>query len=77
MTLLQYGEELYGITPPGNADSADSDAGDIEASIQRELDGIKSSGKKTTGESPPPVFAPVRFSIDCVFFMKTRPPVEP
>ena len=73
---LQYAKLLYGITPPGEdvGDVDDVEANDIEASIQSEIDGIKAAKPRAAGQA----FTPIRPStIDCVFFMKTRSPVEP
>ncbi|RFU73121.1 pyruvate decarboxylase [Trichoderma arundinaceum] len=71
----EYGEKLYGIKPP--ADEAEAKSGDeeedIEASIQRELDGMKASQKPRVRG----VFSPVSVGIECVFFMKTMRPVDP
>ncbi|KAH6606266.1 hypothetical protein Trco_005419 [Trichoderma cornu-damae] len=73
----EYGEKLYGIKPPvdeaeAEAESGD-EAGDIEASIQQELDGMKASRKPQARG----VFSPVSVGIECVFFMKTMKPVDP
>jgi tRNA acetyltransferase TAN1 len=78
LTCLQYGESMFGIPKPGdehdNADSDDDDDGDIEASIQKELDAMKAPREKPTTQL---AFTPVSSGIECVFFMKTLAPVDP
>ena len=72
----QYGEKLYGIKPPEEDDPAsdEEDGGDIESSIKKELDGMKSSEKPKKDLT----FEPVRkLGIDCLFFMRTKQPVDP
>ncbi|KAK1251415.1 hypothetical protein MKX07_006894 [Trichoderma sp. CBMAI-0711] len=74
----EYGEKLYGITPPADeseahhlADGAGEE--DIEASIEKELERMKAPPKP----QPRGVFSPVSVTIECVFFMKTMRPVDP
>lgn len=57
-------------------DNDSEDEGDIEAAIQKEVAGIKkqSSSNKTLDNS---AFAPMRLSLDCLLFVKTKQPVEP
>ncbi|EMR70774.1 putative thump domain containing protein [Eutypa lata UCREL1] len=72
----EYGEKLYGIKPPEEDDPAsdEEDGGDIESSIKKELDGMKSSEKPKKDLT----FEPVRkLGIDCLFFMRTKQPVDP
>lgn len=71
----QYGESLFGVKAP-NAEEDEAKEGeeqDIEASIQAELEGMKTSQKPTERQ----VFSVVQTSIECVFFMKTMDPVDP
>ncbi|KAF9869256.1 THUMP domain-containing protein [Colletotrichum karsti] len=73
MLCDEYGKTLYGIVPPRqDVESGDEDE-DIETSIKKELDGMSSSNKTKTKRS----FKAIRAGIECVFFMKTRDPVEP
>ncbi|PSN62673.1 hypothetical protein BS50DRAFT_638285 [Corynespora cassiicola Philippines] len=68
-----YATKVYGLTnPEGAADDGDSDedGGDIEAEIQKEIDGIR----KAAVESP---FTSVKLDTQCLLFFKTREPVEP
>ncbi|PKS07080.1 hypothetical protein jhhlp_005677 [Lomentospora prolificans] len=80
MTLLcdELGESSYGIKPPAQlAEKAALDAqdtNDIAASIEDELAGLKQDNKRPKTDH---TFLPVHSGIECVFFMKTRPPVEP
>jgi tRNA acetyltransferase TAN1 len=71
---VQYGEKVYGIKPDGDGeDSADED-GDIESAIQKEIDSMKPSSKSRRGDS---AFDPIRLSLDCLLFVRTKAPVEP
>ncbi|KXJ90693.1 hypothetical protein Micbo1qcDRAFT_72236 [Microdochium bolleyi] len=73
-----YGKKLYNIDPPdehaeaGNDDEEGGAEDDIEASIQRELEGMKPANRP---KDPP--FETVRSGLDCLFFLRTRPPVDP
>ncbi|ORY67090.1 uncharacterized protein BCR38DRAFT_455955 [Pseudomassariella vexata] len=69
----EYGEKVYGIKPQEVSIDSDEE-GDIEASIQKEIDSIKPSNKAQSEQS---VFDPVRLNLDCLIFIKTKPPVEP
>ncbi|RYP69788.1 hypothetical protein DL771_005897 [Monosporascus sp. 5C6A] len=69
----EYGEKLYGIKPPADDPASDGEEdGDIESSIRKEIDGMKSSDKPRDL-----TFEPVRVNVDCVFFMRTKQPVDP
>lgn len=75
---VQYGALLYNIKSARDDAEKDADgegqqSEDIEASIQQELDCIKAS-KPAMAERP---FTTVRPQVACLFFVKTRPPVEP
>ncbi|KAK8084531.1 hypothetical protein PG997_005802 [Apiospora hydei] len=72
----EYGEKLYGIKPMMEDDNGSEDEGDIEAAIQKEVAGIKkqASNSKSLDTS---AFAPMRLSLDCLLFVKTKQPVEP
>lgn len=69
---------MYGIKPP--SDAAEEAAlesqskGDIADTIAAELEEMKGESKKSKVDH---TFLPVRSGIECVFFMKTRSPVEP
>lgn len=75
-SLSQYGKKLYGIDLPDEAaageDEDEGGADDIEASIQKELEGMKPANRP---KDPP--FETVRSGLDCLFFLRTRPPVDP
>ncbi|KAJ4057776.1 hypothetical protein NW753_001105 [Fusarium oxysporum] len=71
----EYGESLFGVKPPnedGDNDEDDEDAGDIEASIEKELASMAQPKPKTKQ-----TFTPIGTGLDCVFFMKTVKPIEP
>lgn len=73
----QYGESMYGIPKPSDEheNGEDEDEGlDIEASIEKELAAMKAPREKSTKKG---VFRPINAGIECVFFMKTKRPVEP
>uniref|UniRef100_L2GI88 Pyruvate decarboxylase n=1 Tax=Colletotrichum fructicola (strain Nara gc5) TaxID=1213859 RepID=L2GI88_COLFN len=69
----EYGKAMYGLAPPGEyIESGDEDE-DIESSIKKELVGMSSVNRKDSRRN----FKAIRAGIECVFFMKTRDPVEP
>lgn len=69
----EYGKTMYGLAPPGeDIESGDEDE-DIESSIKKELVGMSSVNRKDSKRN----FKAIRAGIECVFFMKTRDPVEP
>ncbi|KAM4057980.1 THUMP domain-containing protein [Hirsutella rhossiliensis] len=73
----EYGEGLYNIKQPGTDDASTSDnAGEgqgIEASIEDELSSMREQRKP----KPERTFAPISTGLECLFFMKTRKPVQP
>ncbi|GKT48415.1 tRNA dimethylallyltransferase [Colletotrichum spaethianum] len=69
----EYGKTLYGIVPPGDEVESDNDDEDIEASIKKELEGINADSKSKSKRN----FKAIKAGIECVFFMKTRDPVDP
>ncbi|KAI5919718.1 hypothetical protein F4810DRAFT_471858 [Camillea tinctor] len=78
----EYGEKLYGIKPAGESNGKASDEDgeeeveeDIEDMIERELKELKSSKDGSKKEAGP--FEPIRTNLDCLLFMRTRPPVDP
>lgn len=52
----------------------EEDEEDIESAIQKELDDMKASQKPQAAVR---LFTPITTNIDCVFFMKALPPIEP
>lgn len=79
--MAQLGEELYDIKPARGedvaADSGDED-GDIEASIKKELDGFsKPSDEEAAAVAKKAPFSIITVQTECVFFVKTKAPVEP
>ncbi|KAB5518746.1 hypothetical protein GE09DRAFT_1195429 [Coniochaeta sp. 2T2.1] len=73
----EYAEIMYNVTQPGEgADPAsDEEEVDVEASLKRELDAMKATGKeaKLAGR----IFTPVKMNVACLLFVRTRAPVEP
>ncbi|KAK2003080.1 THUMP domain-containing protein [Colletotrichum falcatum] len=69
----QYGKTMYNIAPPDEGVESDNEAEDIEASIKKELEGISGGSKSKSKRS----FKAIKAGIECVFFMKTRDPVDP
>ena len=68
---------MYGIKPPSeDAEKAAlaSAEGDISDAVAAELEDLKAEPKRSKADY---AFLPVRSGIECVFFMKTRAPVEP
>ncbi|KAF5677245.1 dihydropteroate synthase [Fusarium heterosporum] len=70
----EYGESLFGVKPPkeDGEDEDDENAGDIEASIEKELASLTQPKPRTRQ-----TFTPIGTGLDCVFFMKTVKPIEP
>ncbi|OTA95978.1 hypothetical protein M434DRAFT_160456 [Hypoxylon sp. CO27-5] len=68
----QYGEKLYDIKCQDPAEAEDDEDDDIEAAIKKEVEGLKSADK--TKDS---VFEPIRLDLDCLTFIKTKPPIDP
>ena len=56
---------------------SNEDEGDIEAAIQREIAGIKEQAEKKKNPDGTAVFSPMRLSLDCLLFVKTKEPVDP
>ncbi|KAK0373524.1 THUMP domain-containing protein [Colletotrichum paranaense] len=69
----EYAKILYDIVPPGEEVESDEEDEDIEASIKKELDGISEVNKGKTKRT----FKAIKAGIECVFFMKTRDPIDP
>lgn len=76
----EYGEKMYGIKPPGEGegdadgkDDGEEEELDIEASIEKELEALKQPPKKKERG----VFSFVKADLECIFFVKTLPPIDP
>jgi tRNA acetyltransferase TAN1 len=68
ISCVQSAEKFYNISSvPENDDEEE----DIEASIQRELNGM------TAKKDVPKLFQPVFLDVQCVLFFKTQPPIDP
>lgn len=68
---------MYGMKPPSEeAEKAALEKAqvDISDAVAAELEELKAEPKKSKADYP---FLPVRTDVECVFFMKTRPPVDP
>ncbi|RPA99206.1 hypothetical protein L873DRAFT_1768080 [Choiromyces venosus 120613-1] len=74
--LEQVASELYGLDLSDGKNDKDEDEDeddedeDIEASIQKEISGLK-------GAKAEKLFISVKLDIDCVVFFRLRPPCEP
>lgn len=76
LTTSQYAELLYGVKPQGEGDPAeDEEEEDIEASVKRELEALKATGKEAKAAGR--IFTPVKMNVACLLFVRTRAPVEP
>ncbi|OIW26548.1 hypothetical protein CONLIGDRAFT_634815 [Coniochaeta ligniaria NRRL 30616] len=72
----EYAEILYGVKQPGEEDAAnDDEEEDIEASVKRELDAMKATGKEAKAAGR--IFTPVKMNVACLLFVRTRSPIEP
>ncbi|KAB5542655.1 hypothetical protein GE09DRAFT_1225577 [Coniochaeta sp. 2T2.1] len=73
----EYAEIMYNVTQPGEGaePASDEEEVDVEASLKRELDAMKATGKeaKLAGR----IFTPVKMNVACLLFVRTRAPVEP
>ncbi|KAI1462986.1 uncharacterized protein F4812DRAFT_464199 [Daldinia caldariorum] len=71
----EYGEKLYGIKredpAEGKEDEQDEDD-DIESSIKKEVQEMKPASKPKGS-----TFEPMRMDLDCLLFIRTKPPVDP
>ncbi|KAI0012386.1 hypothetical protein F4779DRAFT_63454 [Xylariaceae sp. FL0662B] len=71
----EYAEKLYGVKSQEPAEVKDDDEDsddDIESSIKKEIEGMKSADKPKAS-----IFEPMRMDLDCLLFIRTRPPVDP
>ena len=71
----EYASKMYGETSENVEEPSDSDNAaeiDIEAEINKEVQGLKSKSTKKQA-----LFQTVKMDIQCVLFFKTRPPIEP
>ncbi|KAK3346250.1 hypothetical protein B0T25DRAFT_462261 [Lasiosphaeria hispida] len=75
LVFSEYAEKLYGIKDKGDSDSDDGDVDDLEASIKKEVDALKTKGKADSGEER--IFTPMTLNVDCLLFFKTKAPIEP
>lgn len=64
---------MYGVKQEEQSGEGDDEEEDIEAAVRRELDSIKADG----GVGANGLFTPVKLNVDCLLFIKTKPPVEP
>ncbi|KAK2612136.1 hypothetical protein QQS21_001866 [Conoideocrella luteorostrata] len=71
----EYAKTLYGIESPTHdvENVEEGETQDVEASIEAELNNLKS--RETVKMSQ--TFTPVSAGIECLFFMKTMKPIEP
>jgi tRNA acetyltransferase TAN1 len=69
---------MYGIKGVHDTEDTDGDDAedDIEAAIQKELAALdaKGTGSATAGGQN---LTPIKMSVDCLLFVKTRPPIDP
>ncbi|TVY26440.1 tRNA acetyltransferase [Lachnellula hyalina] len=70
--LHKFAEKFYGIVGEAEEDDEeDEDDLDIEAAIQKEAAAIENQKGK------PKLFTTARLDIECVLFVKVRPPIDP
>ncbi|GAW17870.1 hypothetical protein ANO14919_073370 [Xylariales sp. No.14919] len=69
----EYGQKLFNINPDGTNEAAeDEEPEDIETAIEKEVAAMKKENKPK--DAP---FDVLKMNVDCVLFMRTRPPVDP
>lgn len=66
---------MYNIAPPQDDATVEDDEEDIETSIKKELESYKTTKPDSSSEKR--TFSVVRVVMDCVLFVKMRPPVQP
>ncbi|OAL46192.1 hypothetical protein IQ07DRAFT_590946 [Pyrenochaeta sp. DS3sAY3a] len=69
----EYATKLYGATngsTEADGSDSDSDGGDIEAEINKEIANIRKPSTK-------PLFTSIKLDTQCLVFFRTRQPVEP
>ncbi|TVY49196.1 tRNA acetyltransferase [Lachnellula occidentalis] len=70
--LHKFAEQFYGIVGEAEEEDAeDEDDLDIESAIQKEAAAIEDKKDK------PKLFTTARLDIECVLFVKVRPPIDP
>ncbi|KAL1867839.1 hypothetical protein VTK73DRAFT_3920 [Phialemonium thermophilum] len=68
----EYAEMLYGVKAEPDDIAENGDQGDVEALVRRELEAMK---PMKTADSR--LFTPIKMNVDCLLFVKTKPPVVP
>ncbi|KAJ5601653.1 THUMP domain protein [Penicillium lagena] len=66
-----FSQYMEATAPPAENEDTDSDDGDIEAQIRKELEGLKPSAAK------PRSMQPIRFDMPCVTFMRLDKSIDP
>lgn len=74
----QYADKMYGIKGVHDAEKKegeeDEDEDDIEAAIKKEVEALNANRKGTDGGHN---MTPLKMNVDCLMFVKTKPPIDP
>ncbi|GAB1317274.1 hypothetical protein MFIFM68171_07484 [Madurella fahalii] len=76
--FAEYAEKMYGIKEVHDAADEGDAEDDIEAAIQKEVAALNSKGAGTgTDAAGGHSLTPVKMNVDCLLFVKTKPPIDP
>ncbi|KAK4179712.1 hypothetical protein QBC36DRAFT_63471 [Triangularia setosa] len=76
--FAEYADKMYGIKGVHDAEKKegeeDEDEDDIEAAIKKEVEALNANRKGTDGGHN---MTALRMNVDCLMFVKTKPPIAP
>ncbi|KAK4664461.1 uncharacterized protein QC763_505730 [Podospora pseudopauciseta] len=76
--FAEYADKMYGIKGVHDAEKKegeeDEDEDDIEAAIKKEVEALNANRKGTDGGHN---MTPLKMNVDCLMFVKTKPPIDP
>ncbi|KXX78542.1 tRNA acetyltransferase TAN1 [Madurella mycetomatis] len=77
--FAEYAEKMYGIKEVHDAADEGDGEDDIEAAIRKEVAALNNSKQTGTGTDGAGGhnLTPVKMNVDCLLFVKTKPPIDP
>ncbi|KAK0669743.1 hypothetical protein QBC41DRAFT_319164 [Cercophora samala] len=76
--FAEYADKMYGIKGVHDTEKKegeeDEDEDDIEAAIKKEVEALNANRKGTDGGHN---MTPLKMNVDCLMFVKTKPPIDP